>query len=153
MSWNSPLNEPRMNKPSILIVDDEENLLDALKLNLELEGFEVSTAADGVQALRKVEQEYFDLIVLDVMLPEVDGITVTFTDDALDAIARFATEVNKKTENIGARRLHTVMERLLEDLLFEAPEFDQKVVEYNAELVEKRLAVAVHDLSQSNFVL
>lgn len=65
-----------MNKPSILIVDDEENLLEALKLNLELEGYEVSTAADGAEALRKVDQEYFDLIVLDVMLPEVDGISV-----------------------------------------------------------------------------
>jgi two-component system alkaline phosphatase synthesis response regulator PhoP len=65
-----------MNKPSILVVDDEENLLEALKLNLELEGYEVSTAADGAEALRKVDQEYFDLIVLDVMLPEVDGISV-----------------------------------------------------------------------------
>jgi two-component system alkaline phosphatase synthesis response regulator PhoP len=65
-----------MNKPSILVVDDEENLLEALKLNLELEGYEVSTAGDGAEALRKVDQEYFDLIVLDVMLPEVDGISV-----------------------------------------------------------------------------
>ena len=65
-----------MTKPSILIVDDEENLLEALKLNLELEGYEISTAADGAEALRKVDQEYFDLIVLDVMLPELDGISV-----------------------------------------------------------------------------
>jgi len=65
-----------MNKLSILVVDDEENLLEALKLNLELEGYEVSTAADGAEALRKVDQEYFDLIILDVMLPELDGISV-----------------------------------------------------------------------------
>jgi two-component system alkaline phosphatase synthesis response regulator PhoP len=65
-----------MTKPSILIVDDEENLLEALKLNLELEGYEVSTAANGAEALRKVEKEYFDLIILDVMMPEIDGINV-----------------------------------------------------------------------------
>jgi two-component system, OmpR family, alkaline phosphatase synthesis response regulator PhoP len=65
-----------MSKPSILIVDDEENLLEALKLNLELEGYEISTAGDGAEALRKVDQEYFDLIILDVMLPELDGISV-----------------------------------------------------------------------------
>ena len=64
-------------KPSILLVEDEENLHEALKLNLELEGFEVSSAFDGVSALKSVEGEYFDLIILDVMLPEMDGINVT----------------------------------------------------------------------------
>lgn len=67
------------NKASILLVEDEENLHEALKLNLELEGYAVSSAADGTEALKAVEQEYFDLIILDVMLPEVDGITVTET--------------------------------------------------------------------------
>ena len=61
---------------SILLVEDEENLQEALKLNLEMEGFEVSCAGDGAEALKKVEQEYFDLIILDVMLPELDGISV-----------------------------------------------------------------------------
>jgi len=64
-------------KLSILLVEDEENLHDALKLNLELEGYEITSAYDGSQALQKVQQEYFDLIIMDVMLPEVDGITVT----------------------------------------------------------------------------
>ena len=67
------------NKTSILLVEDEENLHEALKLNLELEGYSVSSAVDGAEALRAVEQEYFDLVILDVMLPEVDGITVAET--------------------------------------------------------------------------
>jgi two-component system alkaline phosphatase synthesis response regulator PhoP len=67
------------NKASILLVEDEENLHEALKLNLELEGYSVSSATDGSEALKAIEQEYFDLIILDVMLPEVDGITVMET--------------------------------------------------------------------------
>src|SRR5829696_5630479 len=66
-------------KYSILLVEDEENLLETLKLNLELEGYEVSGVTDGVEALKAVENEYFDLIILDVMLPELDGITVCET--------------------------------------------------------------------------
>lgn len=66
-------------KASILLVEDEENLHEALKLNLELEGYEVSSAYDGAAALKAVQSEYFDLIILDVMLPEMDGIHVTET--------------------------------------------------------------------------
>src|SRR5688572_1789474 len=68
---------PENKKESILLVEDEENLHEALKLNLELEGFEVSSAFDGASALKAVQGEYFDLIILDVMLPEMDGINVT----------------------------------------------------------------------------
>jgi two-component system alkaline phosphatase synthesis response regulator PhoP len=67
------------NNQSILLVEDEENLHEALKLNLELEGFDVTSAYDGPAALKAVEAEYFDLIILDVMLPEVDGIHVAET--------------------------------------------------------------------------
>jgi len=67
------------NKFSILLVEDEENLHEALKLNLELEGYEVTGAYDGAEALKMVQQEYFNLIILDVMLPEIDGITVCET--------------------------------------------------------------------------
>lgn len=63
-------------KYSILLVEDEENLQEALKLNLELEGYEVTSVGDGVAALQAVRGEYFDLIILDVMLPELDGISV-----------------------------------------------------------------------------
>jgi len=63
-------------KLSILLVEDEENLQDALKLNFEMEGYEVTSAYDGEEALKAIQNEYFDLIVLDVMLPEIDGIAV-----------------------------------------------------------------------------
>ena len=65
------------NKLSVLLVEDEENLHDALKLNLELEGYEITSAFDGNQALQKIQQEYFDLIIMDVMLPGIDGISIT----------------------------------------------------------------------------
>src|SRR6267142_853110 len=67
------------NKPSILLVEDEENLHEALKLNLELEGYGVTSAYDGMEALKRIQEEYFDLLILDVMLPEIDGIHVTET--------------------------------------------------------------------------
>jgi two-component system alkaline phosphatase synthesis response regulator PhoP len=63
--------------PSVLLVEDEENLHDALRLNLELEGYSVTSAMDGAAALKAVENEYFDLIIMDVMLPELDGVSVT----------------------------------------------------------------------------
>lgn len=66
-------------RPSILLVEDEENLHEALKLNLELEGYEVTSAFTGSEALQKVQDEYFDLLILDVMLPELDGISVAET--------------------------------------------------------------------------
>jgi two-component system alkaline phosphatase synthesis response regulator PhoP len=64
---------------TILLVEDEENLQEALKLNLEMEGYEVSAAFDGPAALKALQNEYFDLVILDVMLPEIDGITVLET--------------------------------------------------------------------------
>jgi two-component system alkaline phosphatase synthesis response regulator PhoP len=66
-------------KKSILLVEDEENLHDSLKLNLELEGYEVTSAYEGNAALKALQGEYFDLVILDIMLPELDGITVLET--------------------------------------------------------------------------
>lgn len=66
-------------RPSILLVEDEENLHEALKLNLELEGYEITSAFDGAAAINALQAEYFDLIIMDVMLPEIDGINVTET--------------------------------------------------------------------------
>jgi len=66
-------------KGSILLVEDEENLHEALKLNLELEGYNITSAYDGAAALESLQAEYFDLLILDVMLPEIDGINVTET--------------------------------------------------------------------------
>jgi two-component system, OmpR family, alkaline phosphatase synthesis response regulator PhoP len=67
------------NKGSILLVEDEENLHEALKLNLELEGYDVTSAYNGAAALKALQAEYFDMLILDVMLPEMDGINVTET--------------------------------------------------------------------------
>ncbi len=61
---------------AILLVEDEENLQESLKLNLELENYEVVAVANGLDALKAIEGEFFDLIILDVMLPGMDGITV-----------------------------------------------------------------------------
>ncbi len=64
-------------KANILLVEDEEHLHETLKLNLEMEGYTVTSAYDGNEALKAAEEEYFDLIIMDVMLPEIDGISVT----------------------------------------------------------------------------
>ena len=67
------------NKPSILLVEDEENLHESLKLNLELQGYQITSAYDGAEAVKAVQNEYFDLIIMDVMLPEMDGYSATQT--------------------------------------------------------------------------
>jgi two-component system alkaline phosphatase synthesis response regulator PhoP len=66
-----------MSKYSILLVEDEVNLHDALKLNLSIEGYEVASAFDGPEALKRIENAHFDLIILDIMLPGVDGFSIT----------------------------------------------------------------------------
>src|SRR5580765_3758842 len=63
-------------KANILLVEDEENLHETLKLNLEMEDYSVTSAFNGSEALSKVNEEYFDLIIMDIMLPETDGISV-----------------------------------------------------------------------------
>jgi two-component system alkaline phosphatase synthesis response regulator PhoP len=67
------------NGPTILLVEDEENLHEALKLNLELEGYQVVSAVSGTQAVKASQSQYFDLMILDIMLPEMDGIEVLQT--------------------------------------------------------------------------
>src|SRR6201998_2962691 len=66
-------------KASLLIAEDEESLREGLKLNLELEGYEVTTVDNGPGVIKMVKNEYFDLIILDIMLPDMDGITVCET--------------------------------------------------------------------------
>ena len=65
------------NKGNILLVEDEENLHETLKLNLEIDGYTVTSAFTGTEALKAVQNEYFDLVIMDIMLPELDGISVT----------------------------------------------------------------------------
>ena len=86
-------------------------------------------------------------------LLEMEGVHISFSEDALDEIAKYAMQVNEKMENIGARRLHTVMERLLEDVLFEAPEIEEKTIHYSAETVRGRLDKVVRESSRSSFAL
>ncbi len=69
----------KTSRASILVAEDEESLREALRLNLELEGYEVTTAETGPGTLKTVRSEYFDLIILDIMLPEIDGITICET--------------------------------------------------------------------------
>lgn len=66
-----------MKQYRILLVEDEHDIADLVKLNLENEGYKVSHARDGVDALQRIKEENFDLIIMDVMLPHVDGLTAT----------------------------------------------------------------------------
>lgn len=66
-----------MQKNSILLVEDEEHLHEALKLNLEMEGYEVDSAFDGQEALKQIHSAHYDLIILDIMLPSLDGFSIT----------------------------------------------------------------------------
>ncbi|MFZ4104145.1 MAG: response regulator transcription factor [Sediminibacterium sp.] len=66
-----------MHKHSILLVEDEEHLHEALKLNLEMEGYEVDSAYDGGEALKKIQSAHYDLLILDIMLPSLDGFSIT----------------------------------------------------------------------------
>lgn len=86
-------------------------------------------------------------------LLSVEGVTVTFTQGALDEIARFATLVNQRTENIGARRLHTLMEKLLEDILFEAPDVESKELLVDEKFVQDRLGSLVENNDLSRYIL
>ncbi len=86
-------------------------------------------------------------------LLKTEGIDIVFSDDAIDEIAHIATEINKKTENIGARRLHTVMERLLEDISFDAPDLDKKKITISADYVKDKLMAFVEDEDLSRYIL
>ncbi len=88
-----------------------------------------------------------------IALMETEGIAIRFTDDAIHRIADFATIVNDRTENIGARRLHTVMERLLDEISFEGPDRDEKEVTIDAAYVANMLADIVKNEDLSRYVL
>ena len=86
-------------------------------------------------------------------LLETESVEVIFTDDAVEALADFAFRVNQTTQNIGARRLYTIMERLLEELSFEAPDMNMARVEINAAYVRERLDEVSQDEDLSRFIL
>lgn len=82
-----------------------------------------------------------------------ENVALKFTDDGIQRLAHMACEVNSKSENIGARRLHTVMEKLLEEVSYKAHEFDGKTVKIDADFVDKRLAGLVKDENLSQYIL
>lgn len=84
---------------------------------------------------------------------ETEGVTIEFTSDAIDSIAGFATQVNEQTENIGARRLQTIMEKLLEEISFEGPDLEPKSQRIDARYVENMLSETVKDQDLSRYIL
>jgi len=84
---------------------------------------------------------------------ETEGVAIEFTDDAIDAIANFAARVNEQTENIGARRLQTIMEKLLEEISFEGPDLEPKNQRINAAYVDGMLLETVKDQDLSRYIL
>jgi ATP-dependent HslUV protease ATP-binding subunit HslU len=88
-----------------------------------------------------------------IALLETEGVKLEFTPDALDEVARFAFRVNEGTENIGARRLHTIMERVLDEISFEAPERKGQQFVVDAPYVQKMLSEIVKDQDLSRYIL
>ncbi len=87
------------------------------------------------------------------VLVATEGVTLEFTDDAVDTIAEIASKVNESTENIGARRLHTVMTKLLEEILYVAPNMKGKKIHITREYVDKKLKDIVTDVDMSRYIL
>ena len=88
-----------------------------------------------------------------ISLLETEGLKIEFTEDAIDELAEIAFNVNAQTENIGARRLHTILEKLLEDLAFEAPDIVDKNVKIDRQYVDTKLSHIVVNQDLSHFIL
>jgi ATP-dependent HslUV protease ATP-binding subunit HslU len=108
------------------------------------------TEGDFIRILREPKSA---LVKQYMALLETEGIKLTFSDDALTEIARVAAQVNESAENIGARRLHTIMEKLLEDVSFEGPDLKKKNVKIDATYVRKQLSEIVKDQDLSRYIL
>ncbi len=88
-----------------------------------------------------------------IALIETEGVKIEFTDDSIDEIASTASMVNEKTENIGARRLHTILEKLLEDISFNAPDLKKKHITIDAKHVKEKLSDIIKDEDLSRYIL
>jgi ATP-dependent HslUV protease ATP-binding subunit HslU len=106
--------------------------------------------ADFIRILREPKGA---LVKQYIALLDTEGIKLTFTDDAIEQIAAFAASVNQMSENIGARRLHTIMEKLLEEISFAGPDLKKKNVRIDAAYVRKQLADIVKDQDLSRYIL
>jgi ATP-dependent HslUV protease ATP-binding subunit HslU len=130
-------------KPSDLIPE----LQGRLPIRVELQSLKEE---DFVRILTEPKNA---LIKQYIALLETEGLKLNFTDDAVETIARFATAVNEQTENIGARRLHTILERVLDELSFEAPDLKKKTVKIDGAYVTKQLADIVKNQDLSRYIL
>ena len=84
---------------------------------------------------------------------DTEGLKLEFTTEALAEVANFAFKVNEGTENIGARRLHTIMEKVLDEISFEAPDMKEKQVTIDADYVRNKLTDIVKDQDLSRYIL
>jgi len=130
-------------KPSDLIPE----LQGRFPIRVELEPL---TRHDFVRILSEPQNA---LVRQYVELLRTEGVALHFSADAVDAIAEIASEVNQRTENIGARRLYTVMEKLLEEISFTAPDLAGKELVIDAEYVQTRLADVLRDEDLSRYIL
>src|SRR5437899_3067950 len=132
-----------VSKPSDLIPE----LQGRFPIRVELDSL---TVGDFVRILTEPQNA---LIKQYIALLETEGVKLTFLDDAVQEIARFAATVNENTENIGARRLHTIMEKLLDEISFEGPDLKKKTIRIDAAYVQKMLAEIVKDQDLSRYIL
>jgi ATP-dependent HslUV protease ATP-binding subunit HslU len=132
-----------VSKPSDLIPE----LQGRFPIRVELEAL---TRADFVRILTEPRGA---LVTQYTALLGAEDVTLTFTAGAVERIAEFAARVNEITENIGARRLHTVMERLLDDVSFEAPDLQEKTVTIDEAYVDRMLAGIVKNEDLSRYIL
>ncbi|MBI4461127.1 MAG: AAA family ATPase, partial [Acidobacteria bacterium] len=132
-----------VSKPSDLIPE----LQGRFPIRVELHSL---TVDDFVKILKEPKNA---LVKQYIALLETEGLKVTFTEEAILEIAKFAAMVNEQTENIGARRLHTIMERLLDEISFEAPDMKKKAVRIDPAYVQKQLAAIVKDQDLSRYIL
>jgi len=108
----------------------------------------------GVEEFRRILTEPQNALTKQyTALLQTEGVSVVFTEDGVDEISRSAFEVNQRTENIGARRLYTVMEKILEDISFEAPDSSTKEVIVDSDYVKKYLQDIIQDEDLSKFIL
>ncbi len=103
--------------------------------------------------IRILQEPRNALIKQYVALIKTEGVDITFTEDAIKEIASIAAEVNERTENIGARRLHTILEKLLEDISFNAPERKNTKLSINDKYVKEKLSDIVKDEDLSRYIL
>ena len=108
------------------------------------------TKADFVRVLTEPKHS---LIEQQTQLLAAEGLKISFTDDAIDAIAQTAFDVNRRQQNIGARRLYTILERVLEEASFEAPDLKEKTLTVDAAFVQKQLGDVAADEDLSQFIL